>query len=70
MVIDSMFVCHLVDPDLRIETLFEKEGAVENGGVDIGISAILHWSLEKISCRACLLLYRFFGDKKIGFKPL
>ena len=29
-----MFVFHFVDSDLRVEILFEKDGASENGGVD------------------------------------
>ena len=42
-----MFVSHFVDPDLRVEILFEKEEAAENGSVgfeigDIGTSAHLH----------------------------
>ena len=76
MVINSMFVHHFVDPDLRIETFFEKEGTAENEGVDfeiehIGTSAHLYWRLKKISCRACLLLYLFIffwgGVKKKKF---
>ena len=68
-----MFVDHFVDPDLRLETFFEKDGAAENGGVgseirDIGTSAHLYWRLKKISFRACLFSYCFFGDKKIAFK--
>ena len=27
MVIDSMFVYHFADPDLRVEIIFRKEGA-------------------------------------------
>ena len=37
MVIDKMFVYHFADPDLRIETFFEKDGAAENGEVDLEI---------------------------------
>ena len=45
-----MFVYHFVDHHLRIETFFEKQRAVENGGVDfeigdIGTSADLYWRL-------------------------
>ena len=73
MVIDSVFVYHFVDPDLRVETFFEKDGAAKNGKVDFeigdtGRSAHLYWRLKKISFRACLLSYCFFGDKKIAFK--
>ena len=35
MLIESMFVYHFVDPDLRIETFFEKDGAAENGGITL-----------------------------------
>ena len=64
-----MFVFHFVDPDLRVEILFRKEGTTENGGIhfeigDIDPSAHCYWRLEKISCRACQLFYYFFGDKK------
>ena len=72
MVINSIFVYHFVDFDLRVEIFFKKEWAGENGGVDfeivdIGTSAHLHWRLKKISCRAFLFCH-FFGDKKIAFK--
>ena len=33
MVIDSMFVYQFVDPDLRVEIIFRKEGTAENGGL-------------------------------------
>ena len=41
-----MFVYYFVDPDLRVEIIFRKEGTTESGDidfeiVDIGISA--HW---------------------------
>ena len=48
MVIDSMFVYHCFDPDLRIELLFKIEVVAENGGDvdfeigDIGTSAHLY----------------------------
>ena len=47
MLIDSMFVYHFVDRDLRIEIIFRKEGTAENGGInfeigDICISAHLY----------------------------
>ena len=65
-----MFVYHFVDPDLRVETFFEKDEAAENGGVDfeirdIGLSAHLYLRLKKISCRACLLSYYFFVTKTV-----
>ena len=64
MIIDSMFVYHFADPELRIEMFFQKEGTAENGGVDfeivyIGISGHLHWWLKIF-----LLFYYFFGDTK------
>ena len=64
MVIDSMFVYHFVDPELRIEIFFQKEGTAENGGVDfeivcMGISEHLHWWLKIF-----LLFYYFFGHIK------
>ena len=65
VVINSMFIYHFVDPDLRTETFFEKDEAAENGGVhfqigDIGTSS----HLKKIQCRACLLSYCFLVTKK------
>ena len=30
-----MFVDRFIDPDLRLETFFEKDWAAENGGVDL-----------------------------------
>ena len=56
---ESMFVYHFVDPDLRVETFFEKDRVAENGSIDfelggIGNSTHLYWRLKKISCRACL----------------
>ena len=46
IIIGSMFVYYFVDPDLRVEIIFRKEGTTESGDidfeiVDIGISA--HW---------------------------
>ena len=32
MVIDIVFY-HFVDPDLKVETFFEKDGAAENGAL-------------------------------------
>ena len=70
-----MFVYYFVDPDLRVEKFFEKEGAAEMEDVDfeikdIGTSPHLYWRLEKISCRVCLLFYFFFGDKEKLLKAL
>ena len=68
MVIDSIFVYHFVDRDLRVEIIVRKEETVENGGIgfeigDIGTSAFWYWRLTRISSRAGLLFYYFFGDK-------
>ena len=51
MVIDSIFVYHFVDPDLKVEVIFRKEGAAENGATDfeiggIGLSAHWYWRLR------------------------
>ena len=66
-----MFVNHFVDPDLRVQVIFRKEGTEENGGIhfeigDIGTSAHWYWMLKKIafkslfqgshmSCISCIL---------------
>ena len=34
MVIDSIFVYHFVDPDLKVDVILRKEGTAENGGID------------------------------------
>ena len=59
MVIDTIFVYHFVDPDLRLEIFFEKEGQQKMGGVDFEIEENCIQSLS-----TNLLL---FGDK-IAFK--
>ena len=41
-----MFVYHFVDPDLRVEIIFRKEGAAENGRIDfeiVDIDTSAHW---------------------------
>ena len=63
-----MFVYHFVDPDLRFETFFEKEGAAENGGFnfeirDIGNSAKLHWRLKKIHAEPVGFFITFLAFK-------
>ena len=40
MVIDSIFVYHFVDPDLKFEVISRKEGTAENGGIDFKIGDI------------------------------
>ena len=61
VVIDSKFVYHFFDPDLRAEIVFRKEGTTESGGIDFEIGDI---GTSVHSCRACLLFYYFFGDNK------
>ena len=49
MVIDSMFVYHFVDPDLRVQIIFTNERTAENGGIDFEIMDIdtsAHWHLS------------------------
>ena len=48
------------DPILGIQRFFEKEGAKEKGDTDFEIGDLG----TKIACRACLLFYHVFGDKK------
>ena len=46
MVIDSMFVYHFVDPDLRVQIIFGKEGTSENEGIDfeiVDVDTSAHW---------------------------
>ena len=46
MVIDSMFVYHFADLDLRVEIIFRKERTAENGGIDfeiVDIETSAHW---------------------------
>ena len=40
MVIDSMFMYHFVNPDLRVEIIFRKERTAENRGIDFEIKDI------------------------------
>ena len=47
-----MLVYHLVNPDLKIQIFFEKEGAEEKEGIDfekrdIDTSECLYWGLKK-----------------------
>ena len=74
VVINSMFIYHFIDPDLRVETIFEKDEAKENGGVDCEI-ALVHKYLYKLVLKveenlmqSLSPLLLFFGDKKIAFK--
>ena len=57
MVIDSIFVYHFVDLDLKVEVISRKEGTAENGGIDfeigdIGTSAHWYWRLKKITFKS------------------
>ena len=67
MVIGSIFVYHFVDPDLKVEVIFKKEGKAENGGIDfeigdIGISAHWYLRLKKIAFKSLfdVLIFEFF----------
>ena len=58
--IDTIFIYHFVDLDLRVEIISRKEATTGNGSIgfekgDIGNSAHWYWRLKKSSCRACLL---------------
>ena len=51
VVTNSVFAYLFVYPDLRVEVIFIKEGAAENGGIDfeigdIGTSAQRYWRLK------------------------
>ena len=52
IVIDSTFLYHFVDPDLRVDILFEKWGKTENGGVNVEIAGVFG-GMKKISWKAC-----------------
>ena len=46
MVINSIILYHFVDPVLKVEIIFRKEGTAENGGIDFEIldtSTSVHW---------------------------
>ena len=67
MVIDSIFVYHFVDPDLKVEVIFRKKGIAENGGIDfeigdIGTSAHCYWRSKKIAFKSLFdpLIFEFF----------
>ena len=72
MVIDSMFVYHFVDPDLRVETFFKKDEAAENGGIDFKRGyrhlCTLILKVEENFMQSLSALLLFFGDKKVSFK--
>ena len=57
-----MFVYHFVDPGLRIEVFFEKEGPAGNECVDFeigdkGTSTHLYWRLKKIGCKMLFITF-------------
>ena len=68
-----MSIYHFIDPNLRVETIFEKDEAKENGGVDCEI-ALVHKYLYTLVLKVeenlmqSLSALLFFGDKKIAFK--
>ena len=50
-----------------VEISSEKQGLIERECVEIedrDTTAHLYWGSRKISCKPCLLLYYFSGDKK------
>ena len=69
-----MSIYHFIDPNLRVETIFEKDEAKENGGVDCEIALVhkylykLVLKVEKNLMQSLSPLLLFFGDKKIAFK--
>ena len=63
-----MFVYHFVDPDLRVDLRFKKDGATENTGVDfeigdIGTSVHWYWKVKKFHWELASAFYYFFGGK-------
>ena len=74
VVINSMFIYHFINPDLRVETIFEKDEAKENGGVDCEIGLVhkylykLVLKVEENLMQSLSPLLLFFDDKKIAFK--
>ena len=67
MVIDSIFVYHFVDLDLKVEVISRKDRTAENGGIDfeigdIGTSAHWYWRLKKIPVKNLFdpLIFEFF----------
>ena len=53
-----------------VEISWEKRG-IGKGCIEIedwGTSEHLYWGPKKISCKACLVFYCFFGAKRIAFK--
>ena len=69
MVIDSMFVYHFVDPDLRVEMIFRKEEPGENGGIDfetrdIGTSTHWYWRKKKFHREPVYFFMTFLVTKK------
>ena len=46
MVVNNMFVDHFVDPNLRVDIFFSKDGMAENGGFDFEMGdkvTSAHW---------------------------
>ena len=75
MVVESMLVYHFVDPDLSVETFFEKDGTAESGGIDFVIGDIctcahLYWSYKNFHVEPVCFFVVFFGDKKYLLKAL
>ena len=69
MVIESTFVYHFVDSELRVEILFEKDGASENGGVDWQLCTVV-LEVEENFMQNLSAFLLFFGDKNKCLKTL
>ena len=70
-----MFVKHFVDPDLKAEIIFRKEGTAENEGIDfeigrIGTSLHWYWRLEKFNPEPIFFFIIFSMTKKNIFEKL
>ena len=63
-----MIVYHFADPDLRVETFFEKDETAENGGLDFEIRDIDTSAHLKFHRELVCFVIAFFGDKKVAFK--
>ena len=60
-----MFVYRFVDPDLRVEIIFRKDGIAENGVFDFeigdkGTSTHWYWRLKKFHAEPVFFFATFF----------
>ena len=63
-----MLINHFIDPDLKVEIIFSKEGTAENWGIDfeirdIGTSAHSYWRLKKIHATLLCFFITFLVTK-------